>query len=158
RFLSGDTFRGQIADPSSLNRYAYARQDPVDRVDPSGHDFVLAALELVVDALDDLSNALDKIFRYNVNLETIHSIEDALFLTNLGLFIATSLVTNDFKAGFAFVQQAFDRKAHIQKAEIRIFYDHSGSGLGGLGDLILSLAMDFNPPAKFRYDVNLSTG
>ena len=36
RFLSMDSFEGDIADPITLHKYLYADADPVDRVDPSG--------------------------------------------------------------------------------------------------------------------------
>src|SRR5205823_4000122 len=36
RFLSRDSFPGSLDDPQSFNRYAYAANDPVNLVDPSG--------------------------------------------------------------------------------------------------------------------------
>jgi len=36
RFLTPDPFAGSMANPQSLNRYAYALNDPVNRSDPSG--------------------------------------------------------------------------------------------------------------------------
>jgi RHS repeat-associated protein len=36
RFLSMDSFEGDLADPITLHKYLYADADPVDRVDPSG--------------------------------------------------------------------------------------------------------------------------
>jgi RHS repeat-associated protein len=36
RFLSRDPFAGFVIDPQSLNRYAYAGNNPVNNVDPSG--------------------------------------------------------------------------------------------------------------------------
>ncbi|AIQ14547.1 RHS repeat domain-containing protein [Paenibacillus durus] len=38
RFISEDTYRGQIDDPQSLNLYAYALNNSINRIDPSGHD------------------------------------------------------------------------------------------------------------------------
>jgi RHS repeat-associated protein len=37
RFVSPDTIVPTPADPQSFNRYTYAANDPLDRVDPSGH-------------------------------------------------------------------------------------------------------------------------
>jgi len=42
RFCSADPLGGQLGDPQTWNRYAYARNDPVDNVDPSGQDFFSA--------------------------------------------------------------------------------------------------------------------
>ncbi len=36
RFMTPDPIAGSIADPQSLNRYSYARNDPVNLVDPFG--------------------------------------------------------------------------------------------------------------------------
>ena len=36
-FTSQDTFEGSMNDPMSLNGYAYAHGNPVNRTDPSGH-------------------------------------------------------------------------------------------------------------------------
>jgi len=40
RFCSADPVMGSIADPQSWNRYAYARNNPVNFTDPSGMSFV----------------------------------------------------------------------------------------------------------------------
>jgi hypothetical protein len=37
RFISADTYLGDIGNPQSLNRYAYVENDPVNHVDPTGH-------------------------------------------------------------------------------------------------------------------------
>lgn len=43
RFLSQDSFLGDYNDPGTLNRYAYADNNPVLYVDPSGHVSVCMA-------------------------------------------------------------------------------------------------------------------
>jgi RHS repeat-associated protein len=37
RFISRDTFAGDIQQPQSLNRYTYVQNNPVNYIDPSGH-------------------------------------------------------------------------------------------------------------------------
>ncbi|MCS6861583.1 MAG: RHS repeat-associated core domain-containing protein [Abditibacteriales bacterium] len=37
RFISADTYLGEIIRPQSLNRYNYCEGDPVNYVDPTGH-------------------------------------------------------------------------------------------------------------------------
>jgi uncharacterized protein RhaS with RHS repeats len=36
RFISADTYLGDIGNPQSLNRYVYVENDPVNHVDPTG--------------------------------------------------------------------------------------------------------------------------
>ncbi|MFM1652569.1 RHS repeat-associated core domain-containing protein [Brevibacillus sp. B_LB10_24] len=37
RFISEDTYKGQVEYPLSLNRYTYTHNNPLNNVDPSGH-------------------------------------------------------------------------------------------------------------------------
>jgi RHS repeat-associated protein len=37
RFITVDSYRGDVSDPSTLHRYAYCANNPVNFVDPSGH-------------------------------------------------------------------------------------------------------------------------
>jgi RHS repeat-associated protein len=53
RFWTRDSFGGDQEDPKSLHRYTYGEGDPVDNVDPSGHDIlgiinILASLSSTV--------------------------------------------------------------------------------------------------------------
>jgi RHS repeat-associated protein len=42
RFVSADSVVPRPGDPQALNRYAYARNAPLSRLDPSGHDDTIA--------------------------------------------------------------------------------------------------------------------
>jgi len=44
RFTTRDTVMGDLADPQSLNRYSYCRNNPHKYTDPDGHDLFLAIL------------------------------------------------------------------------------------------------------------------
>jgi len=44
RFWTMDTFEGNSSTPLSLHKYLYAHNDPVNGVDPSGHEFSLTSL------------------------------------------------------------------------------------------------------------------
>jgi len=37
RFITADTWLGDVMEPQSLNRFVYAENDPINRVDPTGH-------------------------------------------------------------------------------------------------------------------------
>jgi len=47
RFMSRDSYAGNIYDPASLHKYLYAQNDPVDNTDPSGQ-FTLVQLTIVI--------------------------------------------------------------------------------------------------------------
>jgi RHS repeat-associated protein len=46
RFLSSDPFQGVLADPRTLHRYAYAGNNPVNMIDPTGEFFSLPGLSV----------------------------------------------------------------------------------------------------------------
>jgi RHS repeat-associated protein len=57
RFLSSDSVDGNNEDPLSLHKYLYAQADPVNHVDPSGHDIGDLMLSMGIGAmLDALPN------------------------------------------------------------------------------------------------------
>ncbi|NKQ21789.1 RHS repeat-associated core domain-containing protein [Brevibacillus laterosporus] len=37
QFISEDTYKGQVDNPLSLNRYSYVHNNPVSNVDPTGN-------------------------------------------------------------------------------------------------------------------------
>lgn len=54
RFLSLDNFEGYPSDPLSLHKYLYAHADPVNRIDPSGHES-LASVNLSISLISQLT-------------------------------------------------------------------------------------------------------
>lgn len=42
RFLNSDDFGGRAGDPPSLHKYLYANADPVNRMDPGGHESLIS--------------------------------------------------------------------------------------------------------------------
>lgn len=52
RFLTADTYRGQLSDPLSLNLYTYCANNPILYFDPSGHVFTTWDNENVADLED----------------------------------------------------------------------------------------------------------
>jgi RHS repeat-associated protein len=54
RFWTMDTNEGMAAEPLSLHKYVYSRNNPVDRIDPSGHQDLISTMEA-----EDISEELD---------------------------------------------------------------------------------------------------
>ncbi len=55
RFSSMDTLAGSTQDPLSLHKYAYTGHDPVNRTDPTGHDWCLSAQMVAVSIISILA-------------------------------------------------------------------------------------------------------
>jgi RHS repeat-associated protein len=55
RFISADTIVQNLADPQTLNRYSYVLNNPLNRLDPSGH---WSIGQFGLGLLDSLGNAL----------------------------------------------------------------------------------------------------
>jgi RHS repeat-associated protein len=61
-FCSADPLEGNADDPQSWNRYAYARNDPINLIDPSGKSVlsdILEALSIILAAIFPPSAAVD---------------------------------------------------------------------------------------------------
>ena len=99
RFLSSDPVVQSLHDGQAHNRYAYARNNPLRYVDPSGHSFLSAALgwlkDNVVDPLVDL--AVDFVVDFAVNAAT-QALASGLALIGvpppLAYALATAAVTS----------------------------------------------------------------
>ena len=46
RFLTEDTYRGELKEPDTLHLYVYCKNNPINYVDPSGHSPVSSKLSL----------------------------------------------------------------------------------------------------------------
>ncbi len=77
RFISADTIVQDFADPQTLNRYSYTRNNPIIYTDPSGHIF----------GIDDLFMVVAAIYGAYQGYEIAQS-KDANFLQTLGYMYA----------------------------------------------------------------------
>ena len=57
RFASMDPFEGRNSDPPTLHKYLYAAADPLNKVDPNGQEYSLAALSITVGIITGLVSA-----------------------------------------------------------------------------------------------------
>ena len=74
RFISPDPTEGKIDNPQSLNKYTYARNNPVILIDPDGKNIAQALTGLVVGVAKDGYNAVAKVIS-KVPEAIIHPIE-----------------------------------------------------------------------------------
>ena len=54
RFLTRDTWEGDETKPVTFNAWLYASSNPINRIDPSGHDFILANFENEFSTVDKI--------------------------------------------------------------------------------------------------------
>jgi hypothetical protein len=47
RFQTMDSFEGNVFEPASLHKYLYAEADPVNKLDPSGHNTLVETTETI---------------------------------------------------------------------------------------------------------------
>ncbi len=88
-FISEDTFGGVLSSPITLNRYAYAGQNPVSYMDPSGHFFTVIQQVLTLTLQ-----------------EMIKDYEGTMAAGRLGAFISVmgAIVSGDSDLGWAYVK------------------------------------------------------
>jgi hypothetical protein len=65
RFITMDTFEGDQQNPQSLHKYVYVEDNPVNMVDPSGHDELADVLSIgdVLGSLDSFVNNAQLVFK-----------------------------------------------------------------------------------------------
>ena len=72
QFTSRDTYDGTTDDPITQNCYAYANADPVNEIDPSGHDGELIETEVVVqEQFSALGNMTIKLVQTAQNVNSV---------------------------------------------------------------------------------------
>lgn len=54
RFWSIDSYEGNDQDPLSLHKYLYCQNDPINGVDPSGHEFDIPTLDVTMSEGEDV--------------------------------------------------------------------------------------------------------
>ncbi len=88
-FISEDTFGGVLSSPITLNRYAYAGQNPVNFVDPSGH-FFLAIKQVVTLTIQEM----------------LRDYEGTMAAGRLGAFTSVmgAIVSGDSDLGWAYIK------------------------------------------------------
>ena len=81
RFISQDPFNGKSANSVSLQRYLYASNDPVDRIDPSGREDLVplsigSAEAVAVDRLETVAVQGAKVLAKDVAESEVAVVED----------------------------------------------------------------------------------
>ena len=83
RFISQDPFNGKSANPVSLQRYLYASNDPIDRIDPSGREDLVSlsigsAEAVAVDGFETAAVQGAKVLAKDVAENEVAVVEDQL--------------------------------------------------------------------------------
>lgn len=148
RFWTRDSFPGINQDPSSLHKYLYAADNPVNNVDPSGNDLLAAQLGQAVHRFLG-ADFVEKLHGNGVSGPSV-----ATILTGIGIPVNTitalfpDLVDTKTKevyeikpnsvANFALAEAQLD--GYVQLFN---YFDKSGGWHVGTGD-------DYQPPVSFE--------
>jgi RHS repeat-associated protein len=81
RFNQRDSFAGNEFDPETLHKYAYAHQDPVNGIDPSGNFTVLEVLS-VVGIIATVASIFLQVVRAVNNLKALDELIEVNWLLN----------------------------------------------------------------------------
>ncbi len=147
RFSSADSFAGLLGDPRTLHKYNYVAQNPVNLIDPSGNTFLdLSAVSSIIGTLRNIGSSVGKFQSF---VQTVEGLQDFLFLLQFGFGVYALAVSNDFRAGMAFLSHQ-SKTGNIRKAEVRTFIASNSS------DLIFALVLDFNSDKKFGFNINVT--
>ncbi len=87
RFCSADPLGGQLGDPQTWNRYAYARNDPVNLVDPSGEGFLhwlLDALLVLADIFTGGATTPETV-QWGISMEGINDLATVAAVAHEGM-------------------------------------------------------------------------
>jgi len=66
RFQTADSYEGRIGDPATLHKYIYTRNDPVNRIDPSGKNDAEEEVEILADEVEEVTNSLKTLKRHQI--------------------------------------------------------------------------------------------
>jgi RHS repeat-associated protein len=83
RFWTLDTYQGNSEDPLSLHKYLYCRANPINHIDPSGHD------------LGDLILTME--IQVSIAAQTIAPIVNAARIAVAGIFVAEMTFNDQFR-------------------------------------------------------------
>ena len=103
RFISRDAFGGFPDIPSTLHRYTYVRNNPINDIDPSGNIDISAAERLQASLPDTLNRIADVFELYGVGVKTPYAPEQIGFTVqyiglSFGIPIDPGLVAVGVKA------------------------------------------------------------
>ena len=57
-FITEDTYAGDTTNPLTLNRYTYTSNNPVNRIDPSGHSWLGDAAKAIGNGIKKAGSAI----------------------------------------------------------------------------------------------------
>ncbi len=93
RFTSRDTFDGSPNRPASLNRYAYAEADPVNRVDPLGHESLYSLV--FYQNMTAMMERAEYVFKARAACKAMGKVGTARLLIGLGGLVVSALASLD---------------------------------------------------------------
>ena len=72
-FITSDSYLGRVQEPQTLNRYVYCLNNPISRVDPSGHDSYVFSISQFKIESSGIKNILNKYYNKKSHLKVVNS-------------------------------------------------------------------------------------
>jgi RHS repeat-associated protein len=117
RFWTMDTYNGNDRESASLHRYLYAGSSPVDRLDPSGNDFIDVAASLQCYAIS-VAQAFPS---------AVAGLGLTFSVFNIGLFVTNEQFRNDVIAAVG-----PGEAANLVRADIEMIFEFGGAGASAI--------------------------
>lgn len=127
RFLTPDTVVQSPMDPQTFNRYSYCGNNPVNRVDPSGHSWLSKIFDRVNKFFRNTIEWLEKVTnsKWSVNVEVgqTHKFQDIKTLGQNATQIGFAIAAQPWQMGVGFYRWVYDPRFEI----LETMYDpHDG--------------------------------
>ncbi len=151
RFWNMDSYEGNSEDPRSLHKYLYTQNNPVNMVDPSGHDGDLLSLSATMGTITTLANIVTTSlanYSIGIHLGEKGAMPDAIFFTAGGGGSAkgvTAGISGMFYYDFNQKSLYFLGTIEAGLAPISIFKKQGGFG----GVLSVGFAFNAQGPSDF---------
>jgi RHS repeat-associated protein len=93
RFTSFDSFEAEASEPTHLHKYNYGGNDPVNNVDPDGHDFFSLGVQIVKAGIDASLRGISSVAGFLIRRAAITMVRTQVVAYQAGLRIGVTVAS-----------------------------------------------------------------